>query len=224
MGRPPRATAGGVVYHVLNRANFGLTLFAADRDYATFAGALTEALGRRPMRLLAYCLVPDSFALLLWPSGDGDLSAFMRTLTLVHTLRWHADHKSTGSGHVYQGRFRSFPVQPNEHFLTVCRHLERGGMRAGLVARAQDWRWSSLWQRQPGNTAPAPSLSRWPVAAPTDWTRRVNTPLRDAEIEAVERSLERGQPFGGQRWQATITERLGLESTFRPRGRPRKNP
>jgi putative transposase len=223
MGRPRRVAEGGVIYHVLNRANVGLTIFDTDQDYATFLGALTETLSRHPMRLLAYCLLPDRFALLLWPRGDGDLSAFMRSLTLTHTQRWHADHRTTGSGHVYQGRFRSFPVQPSEHFLVVCRYLERGGVRAGLVARAEDWRYSSLWQRLPKNAAGNPPLSPWPVTSPTDWTRRVNAPLGSDDEAAVERSIQRGRPFGGERWQVRITERLGLESTFRPRGRPRKN-
>jgi putative transposase len=224
MGRPLRAAQGGVIYHVLNRANVGLTIFAADQDYATFERALTDALGGQPVRLLAYCLLPDHFALVLWPKNDGDLSVFMRLLTLTHTQRWHTDHRTTGSGHVYQGRFRSFPVQPNEHFLTMCRYVERGGVRAGLVARAEDWRWSSLWQRLPKNHSAKPPLSRWPVPSPADWTRRVNSPLPADDEAAVERSIRRGQPLGGQRWQARITELLGLESTFRPRGRPRKNP
>jgi putative transposase len=224
MGRPQRAAEGGVIYHVLNRANVGLTIFATDGDYAAFEGVLTEGLSRQPMQLLAYCLLPDHFHLLLWPRDDGDLSRFMRRLTLTHTQRWHVQHHTTGSGHLYQGRFKSFPVQSNESFLTVCRYVESSGLRAHLGARAEEWRWGSLWQRQARNRSPKPPLSRWPVACPTDWTRRVNTPLVAADVEAVQLAIRRGQPFGGERWQARIAARLGLESTFRPRGRPRKSP
>ena len=224
MGRPVRTAKGGVIYHTLNRANAGLTIFACDQDYASFEGTLREATSWQPMRLLAYCLLPDHFHLLLWPRDDGDLSHFMRWLTLTHTQRWHLEHGTTGCGHLYQGRFKSFPVQPNEHFLTVCRYVERSGLPPAWRRRAEEWRWGSLWQRHARNSAPTLPLSLWPVASPTDWTRHVNGPLSGSEEGAVERSIRRGQPFGGPRWQARIAKELGLGSTFRPRGRPRKNP
>jgi hypothetical protein len=88
------------------------------------------------MRLLAYCLMPNHFHLLVWPRADGDLSQFLRWLTVTHTQRWHAHHRTAGTGHLYQGRFKSFPVQSDEHFLTVCRYVERNALRANLVGRA----------------------------------------------------------------------------------------
>src|SRR5271154_2443491 len=88
---------------------------------------------RHHMRLLAYCLMPNHFHVLLWPREDGDLSQFMRWLTVTHTQRWHAHHRTTGTGHLYQGRFKSFPVQSDEHFLTVCRYDERNALRANLI-------------------------------------------------------------------------------------------
>src|SRR4051812_38924656 len=99
MARPPRAAEGGLIYHALNRANARLDIFADDDDYDAFARVLTEAVARHRMRLLAYCLMPNHFHLLLWPLQDGDLSRFMRWLTLTHTQRWHAHRHSAGSGH-----------------------------------------------------------------------------------------------------------------------------
>ena len=147
MSRPLRAAKGGLIYHTLNRGNTNLEIFSTDDDYAAFEHTLAEAVEREGMRLLAYCLMPTHFHLVLWPRADGELSQFMRWLTLTHTQRWHSQHQTTGTGHVYQGRFRSFPIQPDDHFLTVCRYVERNPLRAGLVARAQDWRWCSLWSR-----------------------------------------------------------------------------
>jgi hypothetical protein len=98
---------------------------------------------------------------------------------------------------------------------------QRNALRAGLVASAEEWRWGSLAQRLTPS-AVAPPLGAWPVPRPRRWVERVNRPLSPSDEEALQRSLQRGQPYGGADWQAQTTARLGLESTFRPRGRPKK--
>jgi putative transposase len=223
MGRPLRAAEGGLIYHVLNRGNARLAIFEGDDDYSTFEQILFDAVSRYDVRLLAYCLMPDHFHLLLYPRADGELSRFMRGLTVTHTQRWHVQHGTSGSGHVYQGRFRSFPVQADEHFLTVCQFVESNAQRARLVNRAEKWRWSSLWHRQHPDSPLAAGLARWPVNYPTNWLSLVNSAPSPEDSEAVRVCIARGRPFGGERWQTRITQRLGLESTFRPRGRPRKS-
>jgi len=225
MARPPRAAEGGLIYHALNRANARMRIFDDDADYAAFAKILAEVVTRTEMRLLAYCVMPNLFHLLVWPHGDGGLSAFMRLVTLTHTQRWHAHRHSAGTGHLYQGRFKSFPIQGDEHFLTACRYVERNALRAGLVDRAEGWPWGSLAQgSSKGPRATTPALTPWPIPRPNDWLDRVNAPLSPAEEEALARSIRRGQPFGDREWQAATSARLGLASTFRPRGRPKKSP
>jgi putative transposase len=223
MPRPLRAAEGGLAYHTLNRANAGMTIFAHDADYAAFESVLAEAVQREGMRLLAYCLMPTHFHLVVWPREDGDLSRFMGWLTLTHTQRWHVDHGTVGMGHLYQGRFKSFPVQSDDNLLTVCRYVERNPLGANLVSRAQDWRWGSLSIRVARDAEERPALDAWPIERPRDWTARVNRPFSPAEEEAVQRSIRRGQPFGSEAWQVKTSERLGLESTFRDRGRPRRS-
>jgi putative transposase len=222
MPRPRRAAEGGLIYHVLNRANVGLTIFESDDDYAAFERVVVEAVTRFELRLLAYCLMPNHFHLLVWPREDGELSKFMRWISLTHTQRWHAFHRSAGTGHLYQGRFKSFPVQSDEHFLTVCRYVERNALRANLVERAQDWKWCSLSPRRAKEDAERPALTPWPIDRPRDWTARVNRPFGPKEEEAVRRSIRRGQPFGSDSWQTEVAAQLGLDSTLRPRGRPHK--
>lgn len=85
MGRPPRDARGGIVYHVLNRANARMTIFEKSPDYAAFEEILQEAVERVDMRLLAYCILPNHWHLVLWPKKDGDLSRFTGWLTLTHT-------------------------------------------------------------------------------------------------------------------------------------------
>ena len=144
MPRSPRASVGGVIYHVLNRGNAGIKLFRKDADYEIFETALEQAVALTGTRLLGYVLMPDHWHLVLWPRRDGELSEFMRWLTVTHTRRWHAAAKTSGSGHLYQGRFKSFPVEADVHFLTVGRYVERNALGAGLVERARDWRWCGL--------------------------------------------------------------------------------
>ena len=133
MGRAHRAAQGGYVYHVLNRANARMRIFDDDADYLAFEKVLAEAVERTETRLLAYCLMPNHWHLVVWPRKDGELSRFVGWLTLTHTQRWHAHRHSSGSGHVYQGRFKSFPVQEDEHFYGVARYVERNALRAKLV-------------------------------------------------------------------------------------------
>lgn len=223
MGRPLRVAAGDVVYHVLNRANARLPLFNTPTDYEAFERVLAEAHERIAMRTLAYCVMPNHWHLVLWPRKDGDLSRFMAWVTLTHTQRWHAYRHTAGSGHLFQGRFKSFPVQTDEHLLTVCRYVERNALRAGLVRRAEDWRWSSLWRRAFGERATQGWLSERPIPRPRQWVVWVNEPQTPQELETLRRCVSRGQPFGSESWGQRMVRRLGLESTLRPRGRPKKN-
>lgn len=222
MGRPLRFAAAGYVYHVLNRANGRLPLFHKDGDYAAWERVLGEALREVPVRLLAYCVLPNHWHLVVWPRADGDLSRFVGWLTLTHTQRWHAHYHNVGSGHLYQGRFKSFPVQEDDHLLAVCRYVERNALRAGLVERAERWRWSSLWQRTFGTPEGRALLDYWPVPQPEGWAEYVNGAQSAAELEALRRSVRRGQPFGEAGWVRRAAGALGLESTLRPLGRPPK--
>ena len=224
MARRLRVNAGGYVYHVLNRANARMRIFSTNRDYAAFEKVLAQACERTQMRLLSYCLMPNHWHLVLWPRNDGDLSLFMGWLTMTHTQRWHTHHRTIGSGHLYQGRFKSFLVQRDSHFLTLCRYVEANALRARLVERAQHWRWCSLWLRinEPSKDDADIRLSRWPVQRPDDWVRIVNRTQPDDELRRLHVSIKRDRSFGGPTWLARAVKRLGLESSLRPRGRPRK--
>ena len=213
-----------MVFHVLNRANARSTIFEKPEDDAAFERVLSEALDRVDVRVLAYCLMPNHWHLVLWPRRDGDLSKFMGWLTLTHTQRWHAHHRTTGTGHLYQGRFKSFPVQNDEHFLTVCRYVERNSLRANLVKRAEDWMWGSLWHRHQRDEFAQRVLSVWPVPCPRQWRQHVNRPQIDAEVSTLRRSVNRGAPFGDSDGTKRIVKRLGLEVTIRPRGHPKQVP
>ena len=166
MGRSLRAAAGGWVYHVLNRANARLPIFESDGDYQAVERILAEGVERFQPRLLAYCLVPNHWHLVAWPQADGLLSRFVGRLTLTHTQRHHAHRHSVGTGHLYQGRFKSFPVQQDDHFYSLCRYVERNALRAGLVKRPDGRRFSSLARTTHGDAEAQALLSAWAVPRP----------------------------------------------------------
>jgi putative transposase len=223
MGRPLRVATGGYVYHALNRANAGLTLFEKHGDYQAFEELLLEAVERAETRLLCYCLMPNHWHLVVWPRKDGELSQFVAWLTLTHTQRWHAHRRSAGSGHLYQGRFKSFPIEQDAHFYTVARYVERNALRAKLVQQAEEWPWGSLHRWLQGSAEDRALLSPWPLPRNRGWVEHVNAPQTAAEMEAMRRSMERGAPLGSPLWTDRVAKRLGLESTLRPRGRPTKD-
>lgn len=222
MGRPPRNAPGDFLYHCLNRANGRQVMFKKPEDFHAFEEIIAEMLERVHMRMLAYCLMPNHWHLVLWPRQDGDLSEFMRLISVTHAHRWHAHRGSTGSGHLYQGRFKSFIVQDDAYFLTVCRYVERNALRAGLVQNAEDWQWSSLWMRQHDPTRATELLSPWPVERPRNWIQRVNRAEMEQELAALRASVNRGTPYGNDHWVHRTVGDFGLASTLRPRGRPRR--
>jgi putative transposase len=209
-----------LVYHALNRAVARLPLFQKDADYDAFLQVMHEALERHPTRLLAFCIMPNHWHMLLWPRKDGELTAFLRWLTHTHTMRWHAHYHTAGTGHLYQGRFKAFPVETDEYFYTVARYVERNALRANLVERAEKWRWGSLAIRESGDAASKSLLSPWPLSRPRAWVQQVNAPQSEQEVEALRRAVHRGTPFGSEAWQKRMVRRLSLEHTIRPRGRP----
>src|SRR5262249_8747751 len=124
----------------------------------------------------------------------------------THAIRWRVAHRTVGYGPLYQGRFKSFPVQRDEHLLSLLRYVERNPLSAGLVERAELWRWSSLWSRAHGDKAVKALLSPWPLERPSNWTVRVNSPLdregiRPSAGEHCQRAVSRGQKLSQCRGQ-----------------------
>ena len=224
MPRRARSIVGGYPYHVLNRANGRLRLFKKKADFAAFENVLAEAFERVPLRILAYVVMGNHWHFVVWPNrgSDEEVSEFFRWLTVTHSQRWHAHHSTSGMGHVYQGRFKAFPIDTDEHLTTVLRYVERNPLRAGLVERAEQWPWGSLHRRIHGTTEDQALLAESPVALGRQWTKHVNQPETEAELAALRQSVVRGRPFGGGAWSMKIAKQHGLQHTQRPPGRPKK--
>ena len=211
-----------MLFHVLNRGVGRRRLFEKDGDYEAFECVVDETRESRPMRICAYCLMPNHWHFVLWPEHDGDLAAFMQRLTITHVRRWQEHRGEVGLGHVYQGRYKSFPIETDDYFYQVVRYVERNALRAELVSAAEEWRWCSLSCRIHKSPERASRLSGWPLPRPRNWISLVNPPQHESEMGAIRRCIQRGQPFGSQSWVEKTARELGLESTLRAPHRPRK--
>jgi putative transposase len=221
MPRTSRIAPGGFIYHVLNRAAARKTLFRSDQDYAAFLRALIDTLDRVPMRILAFCIMPNHWHLVLWPKRDGDLARFMLRLTITHVRRWIEYRKLAGTGHVYQGRYKSFAVEADDHLAILCRYVERNPRRAKLARRAERWPYSSLGQHQLPPELRVP-ITNWPIDRRRDWIQWVNKPQTAAEEQALRQSIQQNRPYASEAW----LKRNQTKLPWRPpqkRGRPRKS-
>jgi putative transposase len=221
MPRRARVTPGGLAYHVLNRTVAGLPLFRKDADYEAFERIMIEAHERHPLRILAWCLMRNHWHFVVWPREEGEVTDYFRWLAHTHAMRWHVAHNTVGRGHLYQGRFKSFPIQEDGHLLTVCRYVERNALKAGVVRRAEDWRWGSLWAQRNGDDRLKAILSDGPIVRPRNWLALVNQSMSQQEAEGVQVCIARNRPYGEERWQQSQARRLGLLHTLRREGRPR---
>lgn len=214
MPRTARIDIADICYHVISRANGGVRLFD-DGGFMTFEDLMGAADEHVPMRTVAYCLMPNHVHFVLWPRRDGDMGRWMQWLMTTYVRRRHALHGT--SGHIWQGRFKSFPIQQDSHLITVMRYVERNPLRTELVQQAEDWQWSSLRSRMdsPGTDRPCP------VELPASWLEYVNEPQTAAELHAVRNCVNRGAPLGVDAWARETAKRLGIESSMKSRGRPR---
>ena len=222
MPRRPRICPAGYCFHVINRAVTRLTLFEKQTDYETFERVLEEAHEQVKLPILAYCVMPDHWHFVVRPKTATQVTDFFRWLTHTHTMRWHAHYQTEGTGHLYQGRFKTFPIEEDKHLLAVLRYVERNALQASLVEQAEDWQYGSLWRKVHGDEESRSLLSAWPVPRPQRWRAMVNRPQREQEIKAIQKCLKKGSPYGTDHYVTRATKRLQLMHTLRERGRPRK--
>ena len=222
MGRAPRVDVGGVIYHVINRANNRSEIFHTDKDYQHFEGLLLEAKEETGMRILAYVLMPNHWHLVLHPSKDGDLARFMHWLTLTHTQQYHAKTKTIGHGHLYQGRYKSFIVEEDSYLIQLIRYVERNPFRAKFVRLAENWQWGSAWRRYHATPKDKRLLDTLPVDLPRGYRSWLNEREDNETLEQIRTSVNKGTPYGTMKWVEKMVGKFDLRLTTRTRGRPRK--
>jgi putative transposase len=226
MPRPLRPIDHGLIYHVINRGNNRQAVFRKQGDFQAFLDAMLDLKDRKPFELYGYCLLNNHFHLLMRPLGV-PISRIMQSLLVSHTQRYHRNHRS--GGHVWQGRFKSPVIQDDEHLLTVLRYIEANPLRARIVDRAEEYRWSSYGVHGLGEAAELvdplkafEDLSPDAKARRRKWATAVHRPMDDDTLAAVRHSATAGLPYGDEKWVLRLSKQLKLDLTIRPRGRPRK--
>jgi putative transposase len=207
-----------MVYHVLNRGNDRKEIFRKPQDYPAFVQLLIDGKEKARVELFSFCLMPNHWHLVLRPRGDGDLAAYLSWVTNTHVKRYRAHYPKT-SGHLYQGRYKSFVVEEDRYLLTLLRYVEANPVRGKLVRHAGQWRWSSLGCDEGISEK---LLDAWPVDRPRNWAALVNEALAANDREQIVTSLKRDRPLGGDEWMRKIAKRMGIEYTLNRRGRPKK--
>ena len=215
MPRRALKDAGGIVFHVLNRSARRTTLFHEPQDYIAFERALKVALHKFPIRLLAYCVMPNHWHLVVWPIRS-EMPLFMHWLTLTHARYWHEVTGTQGEGHVYQDRYRAIPVQHDHHLRTLIRYVERNPLRANLVRRAEDWPWSSAFGD--GDSCNLVPIAPWPIPRPDNWIDVLNEGQPGTEEGAVQDAIRQGRPLGEAGWTTAVA--LKVRIAARRPGRP----
>ena len=208
-----------MIYHVLNRGNGRLRLFHKPADYDAFERVLEEGLDRYAVELLTYCLMPNHWHLVVRPTTDQALGRLMGWVGVTHVRRHHEHYRTRGGGHLYQGRFKSFPVAEDDYFLALCRYVEANPLRARLVEQAEQWRWSGLWRR--AHRGKGLCMVELPVERPRNWRELVNEEMIEKQLDGLRECVQRGRPLGPGAWVQDVAARLGLGFTLRGPGRPR---
>jgi putative transposase len=196
---------------VINRGNGRAIVFHKPQDYEAFLSLLSDPKKRNRVKLFGFCLMPNHFHFVLEPAHENALSQFMQWLLTSHVRRYHRHYG--GSGHIWQGRFKSFAIQRDEHLITVLRYVLQNPVRAGLSRTAREWLWSSL--RMPQLVDPCV------VGDENQWLEKLEEPIKEDQLATVRECLNRQRPFGKTDWQGEVATMFGLGSTLRPRGRPR---
>jgi putative transposase len=218
MPRTARAIVPDYCYHVINRGNRKAAVFHEPADYEQFLALLARAQERVHLPILAACLMPNHFHLVVRPRSSADLARWTHWVFTTHVRWYHAKYATTGR--VWQGRFKAFLIQQDHHLLTVMRYVERNALRANLVERAEDWQWGSLhWRR---SVAARVKIDAPPVPLPSYWRHLVNEPQTAAELAEIRTCVNRQRPFGDPDWVARQAADLGLDQSLQPIGRPRK--
>jgi putative transposase len=196
MPRPPRAIMANYCYHVLNRANRRAEVFHEPADYDAFIALMARAQAHEELPVLAACLMPNHFHLVVQPSRADSISRWVHWLCTTHVRHYHAKYGS--SGRIWQGPYKACLVQTDQYLLTVMRYVERNALEARLVRRAEEWSWGSL-QWRGGSRSPL-ALSNAPIDLPNYWMEFVNQPQTAAELEAIRECVTGQRPFGDRVW------------------------
>ncbi len=222
MARQPRLDIADQIFHVINRSNARWDIFKSDKDFQGVVKSLVETLELIPIDIFAFCIMSNHWHFVVRPKANGDMGGFFGKFTQKTTQRWHTKHGTVGTGHLFQGRFKSFLVEKDEYFIQLAKYVEANALRAKMVKNAEDWPWSSLCLRLKNSELAKKILMPWPIEIPKNYLSLVNHPLAKTQLDNIRTSVEKSRPFGSEAWVGKQVDRYDLGYTLRQPGRPFK--
>jgi len=228
MPRGPRPVAPTIPHHVIHRGNNRQTIFFERKDYERFLMILTEAKRLHPCRLYAYVLMRNHVHLLLEPVTRDGLGKCMKVLAGRYTRYINREYRRTGT--LWEGRFKSSPIQADEYLLACCRYIELNPVRASLVEAPEEYSWSSYRVRAFGEESRLVDLDPWYEGLGSTPPRRqqryrewvMHTGL-ETERQTLRQGVQRGIVVGSDTFVAKVAGIIGQPMSRRSRGRPRKD-
>jgi putative transposase len=196
MPRAIRYSPGDSVHHVINRGNDRRCLFASPSDFAEFLDLIVWAKGCCPIRILAYCLMPNHWHMVLWPEEPKAMPSFLHRLCTTHSIRWRKSTGTVGEGHVYQHRYHAFLIESEAYYFRALTYVEANPVRAGLVSSAAEWSWSSLAERLGADRG---ILDPGPLKLPDNWSALVDQAMTPSELEDIHSKLRKHSPTASRR-------------------------
>ena len=220
MARLARMVVPGVPHHVTQRGNYRQRVFFDDADYAAYRDLIAASAHRAGVEVWSWCLMPNHVHFIMTPRCEDGLRAVFAEAHRSYAARIHARFKVTG--HLWQGRFSSTAMD-ERHLLAAARYVPMNPVRAGLTARAADWRWSSALAQlsgvSDGLTRVEPLAERIP-----DFAAFLEAAQEDeAAVREIRNARTTGRPVGNDEWLRTLEAQSGRILAPRRRG-PRPRP
>jgi putative transposase len=200
-----RVVAAGVPHHVTQRGNRGQKLFFCDEDYELYKSLLKEGCRSAGVSVWSYCLLPTQVYLTLVPRDEDGLRAALGDAHRRYTR--HVNARENWNGFLWQGRFASFPMD-EPSLLASARYVELSPVRAKLVRRARDWRWSSARAHLSGRDDALVQVKPLRERAGA-WAAFLGEGLEDEEYEAIRRCERTGRPLGSPAFIRRLEKKLG---------------
>ena len=223
MPRIARVVIADVAHHVTQRGNGRQFLLATDIERMVYLDMLRRGVREHDLLVLGYCLMSNHVHLVVIPRRAEALSEVLRQVHGRYAAYWNGAHG--GSGHAWQGRFYSCPMDPGQQWVAL-RYAELNPVRAGLVKEAVAWPWSSAGAHS-GTVAPDTLLemTRWRQTwGEVNWRQFLAQGETESELYALRRATWTGRPLGAEQFTRALEEQTHRRLTVGKPGRPRKAP
>jgi len=220
MARLPRVVVVDVAHHVTQRGNGRHFILKSDSERMVYLDLLRQAVREHELSVVGYCLMSNHVHVVVIPRRQEALAEAFHHVHGRFASYWNVSHAS--SGHVWQGRFYSCPMDPG-HLWTALRYAELNPVRAGRVAEAAAWPWSSA-AAHCGTADPDACLemSAWRKAWPeASWKSFLQQGETESELFAIRRATHTGRPLGEAEFVQTLELKTLRRLTPQKGGRPR---